>query len=183
MGYMRHHMIVVTSWDKKLIWEAHMKACEIFFQPSHVGNSVGVTPIMTSPVNHYYTFFVPPDGSKEGWNDSDDGDENRVVTEGFRELIDVDQPGLVASGGGYREQGDLVPSLFELAQGVEHGGVLGGDADNVLALTAISGGGAQDRQIVTFRCPAREDDIPGRAIKEVRDTTSRLLYQLRSGLP
>jgi hypothetical protein len=79
MGYMRHHMIVVTGWDKKIIWEAHMKACEIFFQPSHGGNSVGVTPIMTSPVNHYYTFFVPPDGSKEGWNDSYDGDENRAA--------------------------------------------------------------------------------------------------------
>lgn len=30
MGYMRHHMIVVTSFDDLRIQEAHVKAMEIF---------------------------------------------------------------------------------------------------------------------------------------------------------
>jgi hypothetical protein len=77
MGYMVHHMIVVTTWDEALIQQAHDKACEIFQVPNHFGKHVQVTPIMQSPVNDYYTFFVPPDGSKEGWGDSDHGDSRR----------------------------------------------------------------------------------------------------------
>ena len=82
MGYMRHHMIVVTSCDDLQIQEAHAKALEIFSW-ANMGlvnqGIVGVTPIFTSPVNHYYTFFVPPDGSKEGWSDSEDGDTGRAL--------------------------------------------------------------------------------------------------------
>lgn len=72
MGYMRHHMIVVTSYDQPLINKAHEHATELF------GASTGVTPIVMSPINHYYTFFVPTDGSKEGWTDSEDGDARRA---------------------------------------------------------------------------------------------------------
>jgi hypothetical protein len=79
MGYMRHHMIVVTTYDQSLIQLAHAKAQEIFGEPNVHGKAVGVTDIMQSPVNHYYTFFVPTDGSKEGWPDSDQGDERRVT--------------------------------------------------------------------------------------------------------
>jgi hypothetical protein len=78
MGYMRHHMIVVTSWDENLIKLAHDRAREIFGKPNHWNKAVGVTPIMTSPVNFYHSFFVPTDGSKEGWSDSDQGDDNRA---------------------------------------------------------------------------------------------------------
>lgn len=35
------------------------------------------TDIMDSPYNGYMTFFIPPDGSKEGWQPSNDGDEER----------------------------------------------------------------------------------------------------------
>jgi hypothetical protein len=41
------------------------------------------TPIMHSPVNGYKTFFIPPDGSKEGWGPSNDGDEERIVLRSF----------------------------------------------------------------------------------------------------
>lgn len=77
MGYMCHHMIVVTTFDEDLIQLAHEKAAEIFGRPNHHGQIVGVTPIMKSPVNFYYSFFVPTDGSKEGWGDSDQGDQHR----------------------------------------------------------------------------------------------------------
>lgn len=71
MGYMRHHAIVVTTWQDKLITEAHQKACEIF------GNNQ-VTPVIgPTIINGFYSFFVGPDGSKEGWGESDLGDASR----------------------------------------------------------------------------------------------------------
>ena len=78
MGYMVHHMIVVTSYDEQLIQQAWSRAREIFCVPRMAaGKHMQVTDILTSPVNHYYTFFVPPDGSKEGWSDSEDVDARR----------------------------------------------------------------------------------------------------------
>ena len=68
MGYMRHHAIVVTSFDRSLITKAHAKASEIF---------PVVSAILDSRMNGFLTLLVPPDGSKEGWVDSDDGDVSR----------------------------------------------------------------------------------------------------------
>jgi hypothetical protein len=68
MGYMRHHCIVVTGDNDKKLEEAHKKASEIF---------LAVTPIISSQINGYANFFVPPDGSKEWWADSDAGDIRR----------------------------------------------------------------------------------------------------------
>jgi hypothetical protein len=58
MGYMSHHAIVVTTWDEALIKEAHAEASELF---------PWVSPISPVAINGYRSFFVPPDGSKEGW--------------------------------------------------------------------------------------------------------------------
>ncbi len=68
MGYMVHHTIVVTAY-KGDIEKAHEKAVEIF------GNQV--SNLVASKINGYQSFFVAPDGSKLGWSDSDEGDENR----------------------------------------------------------------------------------------------------------
>lgn len=68
MGYMRHHAIVVTGDYGDYIENAHSKAAELFFN---------VSGILESPVNGYKSFFIPPDGSKEGWAQSDDGDKDR----------------------------------------------------------------------------------------------------------
>lgn len=69
MGAMCHHAIVVTSWDAKKLHNAHMKAIEL-------GCSVStVTPGVT---NDYRSFLVAPDGSKEGWEESDRGDQQRA---------------------------------------------------------------------------------------------------------
>lgn len=70
MGYIRHHAIIVTSFDEGLIQKAYMMALEIF-DPQHV------SPVIGPVTNAFYTFFVGPDGSKEGWKTSDDGDERR----------------------------------------------------------------------------------------------------------
>ena len=68
MGYIRHHAIVVTCWEGDQIERAHCKAIEIGLP---VSNVVG------PQVNGYSSFFIAPDGSKEGWEDSEDGNEKR----------------------------------------------------------------------------------------------------------
>jgi len=68
MGYIMHHAIVVTSWKKEAIDDAHDKA-----------DSLGllITPVVEGKLNGYRSFLVCPDGSKEGWADSDEGDVQR----------------------------------------------------------------------------------------------------------
>lgn len=69
MGYIAHHCIVVTSWKEESVKAAHEKASELF------GSTV--TPMQKSLINSYFTFFIGPDGSKEGWAESHCGDQNR----------------------------------------------------------------------------------------------------------
>ena len=68
MGYIKHHAIVVTSWDDKTIEKAWWKAHEFGCNPSKI-----VGPY----TNGYGSFLIPPDGSKEGWTGSYDGDAAR----------------------------------------------------------------------------------------------------------
>lgn len=87
MGYMCHDTIVVTSWDKEKLAAAHAKACELFacatIHPSFgregedVRTPTLVSPIISGVINQYASFFVAPDGSKEGWDASDNGDTAR----------------------------------------------------------------------------------------------------------
>lgn len=69
MGYMRHHTIVVTSWKKEHLRIAHAEA------ESRFGDTC--SEIIESPINGYLSFFIAPDGSKEGWYESNKGDEHR----------------------------------------------------------------------------------------------------------
>jgi hypothetical protein len=68
MGYMRHHAIVVTSYDVKRIDAAHNEAARL---------GLDITGILQAAVNEWHTFLVGPDGSKEGWDESDAGDHRR----------------------------------------------------------------------------------------------------------
>lgn len=70
MGHMRMHTIVVSTWESGHIKAAHAKASEIFDW---------VSPICPMKTNGYRAFFIPPDGSKEGWDESDTGNENRTA--------------------------------------------------------------------------------------------------------
>jgi hypothetical protein len=63
MGYMRHHAIIVTSWKRELLEQAHARAVELGMSVSEVTGEV---------TNSYRSFLVAPDGSKEGWDTSDD---------------------------------------------------------------------------------------------------------------
>lgn len=68
MGTMIHHLIVVTSWRRESIAAAHEMA---------VGLGLGVSEISPVVINGYKSFAVWPDGSKEGWRDSNEGDQRR----------------------------------------------------------------------------------------------------------
>lgn len=71
MGYIRHHAIAITSWNDKLIKMAHEKAIQIF--------NDRVSNILMDNINGYKSFFIAPDGSKEGWSESDTGDAQRKM--------------------------------------------------------------------------------------------------------
>lgn len=68
MGYIRHHAIVVTSWEQSALEAALVQAsvCGL----THTGIGAQVT-------NGFRSFLVCPDGGKEGWEMSDHGDERR----------------------------------------------------------------------------------------------------------
>ena len=77
MGYMVHHAIVVTDRAyEDWIVTAHDVARRLFGEQ--------VSEIVASPINGYRSFFIAPDGSKEGWPESDEGDIRRAA---FREWL------------------------------------------------------------------------------------------------
>jgi hypothetical protein len=70
MGYIRHHAIVVTSWDLEKIRQALVVL-------NMIASKQAVGPFI-SPVNSYHTIMMIPDGGKERWPNSDNGDEARA---------------------------------------------------------------------------------------------------------
>jgi hypothetical protein len=81
MGTIQHDAIIVTSWDRDKLAEAHQAAERI------VGSDL-TTPILAYRVNSGGSFAVLPDGSKEGWDESDMADAQRdelvLALEAFR---------------------------------------------------------------------------------------------------
>lgn len=71
MGYIRHHGIAITGWKDEHIKQAHKVALKVF------GDNV--TEILSEQTNGYKSFFIGPDGSKEGWDESDSNDEKRAI--------------------------------------------------------------------------------------------------------
>lgn len=68
MGYMRHHAIIVTGCLDGYVERAFARAASLGMKP---------TPISAETTNGYRSFLVPPDGSKERWDESDEGDSKR----------------------------------------------------------------------------------------------------------
>lgn len=69
MGVIHHHAMIVVSWKKENIMAAHKMAKRL---------SPYTTDIVTGAANDYMSFAVLPDGSKEGWGESDVGDAARA---------------------------------------------------------------------------------------------------------
>ncbi len=70
MGVIAHHAIVITGSYGGFAERAHEKALGIFPREQ-------VSEISPEAVNGYRSFSVFPDGSKEGWSESDDGNAQR----------------------------------------------------------------------------------------------------------
>lgn len=70
MGYMIHTAIIVTCGHDDVMTKAYATAVEVF-------GINGVTERISSGCNGYVSFLIPPDGSKEGWDDSRKSDRRR----------------------------------------------------------------------------------------------------------
>ena len=77
MGYIKHNSTIVVSWKEEDVVAAHEMAKEIFSDKLRGGDQL-ISPILNSVVNDDYSFFIAPDGSKEGWSDSKMGDLARI---------------------------------------------------------------------------------------------------------
>ena len=94
MGYIKHHTIVVTGWQNEKIKEAQLKAKEIFEQNfdsepmEKLYASALISDIVQGLANGQSSFFIAPDGSKEGWETSNNG--NRARKE-FLNWLDKDK--------------------------------------------------------------------------------------------
>ena len=77
MGCMSHNAIIVTSYRSRLTWEAHRILDEVRDYAISLGCQV--TECVESHTNGYVTFMIIPDGSKEGWRGSDEGDDRRAA--------------------------------------------------------------------------------------------------------
>ncbi|MDB5550643.1 MAG: hypothetical protein JWL86_627 [Rhizobium sp.] len=74
MGYDRHECIVISGWSSAEVLRAHEAAVSIF-NPIGMGGLVGG--LTQHAINGGAAFLVAPDGSKEGWADSDKGEAAR----------------------------------------------------------------------------------------------------------
>ncbi|GIO00576.1 hypothetical protein ABE137_06430 [Brevibacillus laterosporus] len=71
MGTIKHNAIVVTGAKYAIdkLEMVHKKAQELF--------GTLLSPIIKSHSNGYQSFFVAPGSSKEGWEESNEGDRQR----------------------------------------------------------------------------------------------------------
>lgn len=74
MGYIRHNAIIVTTWNAELATATAAEA-----------RALGLSVLGPSEeaIDGYRSVVIVPDGSKEGWGDSDLGDERRAALKGW----------------------------------------------------------------------------------------------------
>ncbi len=82
MGYMKHNAVIVTGWNRDQLNEAHSKAKEIFAEKFKDDAFIKdasrlVSEVVSGITNGQDSFFIAPDGSKEGWDTSRMIDEAR----------------------------------------------------------------------------------------------------------
>lgn len=61
MSHVEHQALCITCWDKDMLIDCRERIESI---------GLKVSEIMESDVNGYATFFVPPSGSKAGWEEA-----------------------------------------------------------------------------------------------------------------
>jgi hypothetical protein len=70
MGTINHTALILTSLFVEKITEAHKVAVSIFGELA--------TPLIPYVVNEGMSFMIAPDGSKEGWSQSDNRDHDQA---------------------------------------------------------------------------------------------------------
>lgn len=80
MGTFQHRAVVVTGLiDEGYafgVHAAHALALRLY-EPVHLAHLVGA--VIPSQMNGYGSFLIAPDGSKEGWDTSDQSDQVRAL--------------------------------------------------------------------------------------------------------
>ncbi|MDX2191338.1 MAG: hypothetical protein SFY32_15910 [Bacteroidota bacterium] len=74
----RHHSIIVTTNDKAALAKLRLEIIAIYQSKMEAKNGAQlISPIVESLINNHCSFFIAPDGSKEGYDASEDGDNVR----------------------------------------------------------------------------------------------------------
>lgn len=89
---MRHHAIIITSQNSESISMAHVKALVMFTQLKYMcGMKCEIVSPVLKTINRVHTFIIAPDGSKEGWEESEVGNIQRdKYIEWLKNQIDED---------------------------------------------------------------------------------------------
>ncbi len=87
MKNIKHHTIAITSNDKSQLDALRNKLISIYKDKMEAkkGSQI-ISPIIESLINSFCTFYIVPDGSKEGYDASEDGD---TVRKSICELIET----------------------------------------------------------------------------------------------
>jgi len=80
MGYMKHCAIVVTDCNGDKLHILHTLAIHLGMRPSN---------IVDSGINDIQSFFIAPDGSKEGWNESDQRRHSFAKAVGNSDAVEI----------------------------------------------------------------------------------------------
>lgn len=92
MKNIKHHAIIVTCNDKESLVLVRNEILRLYKSNMEAKNANQlVSPIIDSLINKFCSFFISPDGSKEGYDASDDGDRIRKkIVEFLNSLADAD---------------------------------------------------------------------------------------------
>lgn len=104
MGYIKHEAVVVTSFRAAEL----ERVCEHFRQQMPEGFKQLLVGPIRPVVNGDATYFLAPDGSKEGWQDSETGDALRAD--------------FIAA---LKDERDLFPDIVHISYGGDHGHEIG----------------------------------------------------------
>lgn len=81
MKNIKHHSIIITVKDFKMAEKIKNEVAFLYKKNMEAKNGFElISPIIPGLINNYYSFFISPDGSKEGYDLSDDGDKIREKT-------------------------------------------------------------------------------------------------------
>jgi len=88
MSQYKHHAILITTRDKKLIDELRIKVRDFFLKGMQAKTGINlVGDITPSIIGGFYTLVIYPDGSKEGYETSVEADKIRAkIIETIKEM-------------------------------------------------------------------------------------------------